>query len=163
MAEPELDAEGKPTHKYASKAHKKQQFLDAFSRMKTIWAASRAVGVSRNTIINWRKLDPEFRAAFEVADVECTEQLETVAHDRALKGKSDQLLIFLLKSRNPDKYKERVQHDLDPKVMDILVSQFINVIKKNVNDVCPHCNTHLGLTTAIAKDLEALSLTLGSK
>jgi hypothetical protein len=157
MAEPKLKIN------LCRKDYKKKQFLEAFAKLKTIWAAAKSVNIDRQRVYNWRKTDPEFEAAYQVADCEATERLETVAHARAESGKSDQLLIFLLKARDPEKYKERIQHDLDPKVMDILVAQFTAVIKKNVADMCPHCNTNLGLTTKIAKDLEELSLTMGAR
>lgn len=66
-------------------------------------------------------------------------------------------MIFLLKSRNPEKYKERYQQDIDPKVIDLLVTQFLNSVKKHAPEFCPHCKNHLGLTNKIAKELEGLS------
>lgn len=58
-----------------------------------------------------RDRDPKFREAWEDALEHGSDRLEDIAHRRARNG-SDTLLIFLLKARRPDKYRERsaVEH-----------------------------------------------------
>lgn len=112
--------------KFTSK--KREQFLEAIAAGMTITAASASVGVSRRTVHDHRADDPEFAAAFEDAWVQGGEVMEDEAFRRAVKGTdkpvyqqgrevgrvreySDTLMIFLLKGRFPDKYKERVANE----------------------------------------------------
>jgi hypothetical protein len=86
-------------------------FLEAYSKLGTIRAACEAVGIDRQTILNWREKDAQgFRERFETADLSFTEALETIAHQRAANG-SDNLLMFTLKKRKPE-YRDglKVEH-----------------------------------------------------
>ena len=81
---------------------------------------------SRHTIYAWQEHDQEFLLAFHEAEVQSTESLETEARRRAATGVeepvyqggvqvgtvtkySDTLLIFLLKARAPEKYREVIK------------------------------------------------------
>lgn len=141
---------------HAKKEHMQDIFLEHFPRLGTITATCNAIGLNRGTVLMWRKRDPEFEQRFNEADGRITDALEGTAMARALR-ESDTLLIFLLKARNPDKYKDRIQHEIDPKVIETLIAQFISVVKRHAHDYCPHCKSHLGLTNKIAKELESLS------
>lgn len=85
--------------------HKQKLWLAAFAKQGTILGACNITGMSRNTIRNWR-LDPKFEERFQDVDLDVTETLEASALQRALAGDTA-LTIFLLKSRNPQKYRER--------------------------------------------------------
>ena len=114
----------------AYKQAKKALFIEAFRKAGTIWGAARAVGISRGSVYDWKENDPEFAQAFQEADEEITELLETTAIQRAVEGvsqpvvykgrvvrdkdgqpvearreHSDALLMFLLKARRPEKYR----------------------------------------------------------
>lgn len=114
--------------------HLKAKFLAAFARQGNVRAACKSAGLgSRQTVYTWIESDPEFAAAYAEAEVEATETLEAEAWRRAVKGVrnekavfwqgvevgrhsvrteySDTLLIFLLKARAPQKYKEHQQVD----------------------------------------------------
>ena len=86
--------------------------------------AARAARIDRGSHLIWKREDPEYRAAFEVATSLAVEALEDTAFERARygtlkpvfhKGKicgyvkelSDTLLIFTLKAALPEKYRER--------------------------------------------------------
>lgn len=86
-------------------------FLGALRDGLSINAACKASGVARRTAYDWREADPEFRKAWDDAVETGTDELEDVAIARA-KDSSDTLLIFLLKARRPDKYKDRVAKEL---------------------------------------------------
>lgn len=113
----------------AQSAHLKKAFLEDFRRRGNVSAACETVGVPRRTLYRWREGDAAFAAAFAEAEVEATECLEEEARRRAVEGVtnekgifhhgkligthvetnySDTLLIFLLKARAPEKYRERV-------------------------------------------------------
>ncbi len=88
--------------------------------------ACKAAGVGRSSHYRWLEKDPEYRAAFDLAKEDATDALEAEAHRRAVEGVeeqvgwyrgvaggtvrrySDVLLIFLLKSLRPERYRERV-------------------------------------------------------
>ncbi len=74
-------------------------------------AACQAAGIDRKTAYNWRDRDNEFRRAWEEALEDACDILEAEAWQRA-RGKSDLLLIFLLKAHRPSKYRETSRHEL---------------------------------------------------
>ena len=94
----------------------------------TVKHAVETAGLSRSQAYDLRREQPEFAAAWDAAIIEGAEALEQEAFRRAVEGTdkpivhlgvvtdtvkeySDTLLIFLLKGRLPDKYKDRVQQD----------------------------------------------------
>lgn len=112
--------------------HLKSEFLSEFARTGNISVACQRTGTARATAYAWRAQDADFAAAWLEAELQATEVLEEEARRRASdglirkkfdKGKpiidletgeqyvereySDTLLIFLLKARNPEKYRER--------------------------------------------------------
>lgn len=112
----------------AQTARLKRHFLELFARQGNISAACRALGLERRRVYDWQESDDQFAAAFREAEIESTERLEAEAYRRAHDGVartkrayyagevideieeleySDTLLIFLLKARRPDKYREK--------------------------------------------------------
>ncbi len=80
----------------------------------------------RTLVYDWQEHDEEFSQEYRQAEIEATETMEAEAHRRgvlgveepvfhqgevvgAVKKYSDTLLIFMLKARAPEKYRERVQ------------------------------------------------------
>lgn len=72
----------------------------------SVTAACQAEGVHRSTYYAWRAAEPAFAAQADDAIEAGTDELEDVARQRA-KDASDTLLIFLLKARRSEKYRER--------------------------------------------------------
>lgn len=89
-------------------AKKGDKLLAKLRQGYSVSAACKAEKISRNAYYEWRKADPEFKQATDDAIDEGTDFLEDKARDRATSGESDTLLIFLLKGRRPEKYRERV-------------------------------------------------------
>jgi hypothetical protein len=108
----------------------KKRFLEAFAEMGNISRACSVAGVHRQRVYEWQEHDEEFAREFRLAELHSTERLEAEAyrraHDGVLKEKpiyqmstgvkldtiiereySDTLLIFLLKARNPGKYRDK--------------------------------------------------------
>lgn len=105
-------------------------FLKHFAEYGNVTAAAKAAGVERNTVYVWQERDDQFVAAFREAEIMATETLEQEARRRAVEGVekqrrvfdnrgnlideyteyqySDTLLIFLLKARAPEKYRDRI-------------------------------------------------------
>ena len=98
-------------------------FLEAYSRLGTITAAAAEVGMSWRTHYDWLER-PEYVQEWEQAQTNYVERLEREADRRAVDGfekgiyfqgnkvgsetwYSDNLLMFLLKGRRPEMYKDR--------------------------------------------------------
>lgn len=103
----------------------KRAFLDTLRKGHSVSASARVARFDRSNAYRMQEADVEFAAAWEVAIQEGTDVLEDEAHRRAVlgtldpvfyKGKkignrveySDTLIVFLLKARRPDKYREQV-------------------------------------------------------
>ena len=105
----------------------KKAFLQDFARTGNVTESCENVGIeNRSTVYKWQEIDDQFAAGWRESEVKATEVLETEARCRAVDGtqkpiyqggqlvgyvteKSDTLLIFLLKARAPEKYRDRVQ------------------------------------------------------
>jgi len=98
-------------------------FLQAYSDLGTITAAAAQVGMSWRTHYDWMA-DPAYVEQWEQAQTNYVERLEREADRRAVDGfekgvyfqgekvgaetwYSDNLLMFLLKGRRPEMYKDR--------------------------------------------------------
>lgn len=85
------------------------RFLTAFREHGVVWHACEAAGVARRTVYDRKKADPKFAEQWADAEAEAVDRLEKAAHDRAL-AMSDTLLIFMLKCRRPEVYRDKVDH-----------------------------------------------------
>jgi hypothetical protein len=85
---------------------RKNKALDAYRKLGTVVAACQAAGVGRRTWYWWRSEDPAFLEAVHEAEDAVADSLEQEAIRRAIDG-SDLLLIFMLKSLKPAKFKDR--------------------------------------------------------
>jgi hypothetical protein len=72
--------------------------------------AAAAAGIARSTAYRYRSSHPDFEEAWGGVEERVTEELEQEAVRRAKDG-SDVLLIFLLKARRPNMYRERIPLD----------------------------------------------------
>jgi hypothetical protein len=105
-----------------------QRFLDHLEETANVSAAAQLAGVGRRTMYERRDADPEFAAAWMQAVDRGTDALEDEAVRRAHEGVdepvfyqgtkcglvrkySDTLLIFMLKARRPEKFKDRVANE----------------------------------------------------
>jgi hypothetical protein len=104
-------------------------FLEAFSQLGTVKAAALLINIDRGLHYKWLK-DEAYAQRFKDADEDVTQTLEQEMMRRAVRGTdrpvfhkgkqcgtireySDVLLIFALKARRPDKYREHHQHDVN--------------------------------------------------
>jgi hypothetical protein len=86
-------------------------FLGIFRQTGIVLVACRGAGISRTQAYRERQRNARFAALWAEAEEDATEGLEAEARRRAL-ATSDTLLIFLLKARRPDVYREHVRIDL---------------------------------------------------
>jgi hypothetical protein len=110
-------------------AEKKAAFLDVIAHGGTATKAARAVGLARSRAFELRNEDPAFAEQWEAAWAEGTETMEDEGHRRATEGVtrekgvyhrgalvatevvteySDTLLIFMLKGRKPETYRDNL-------------------------------------------------------
>ena len=113
-------------------ARLKRRFLARFAETGNVTDACRAAGIKRRRVVyEWQERDDEFAAEYREAEIIATEVLEIEARRRAVEGLrrlkfdkgvaitdpetgepyreleySDTLLIFLLKARAPEKYRD---------------------------------------------------------
>ena len=109
------------------KPEKVAKFLAALSSGATVEKALAASGISRGTVYEWRKADKAFAEQWDEAVEAGTDGLEDEAVRRGRDGVekpvfqggkqvgfvqeySDTLLIFMLKGRRPEKFKDRHEH-----------------------------------------------------
>lgn len=108
---------------------KREHFLESLRQGHTVKFAAQAVGVTRRTAYLHRDKKAAFAEAWAESESEGTEALEQEARRRAVDGVteaiydkkgqmigettrySDTLLIFLLKGRKPDTYRDNVKVD----------------------------------------------------
>lgn len=104
----------------------KGDFLKAFDREGLVSLAAKAVGIDRSTAYRARQADEDFALAWADIEEETTERMEREAWRRAVRGVrqpvyqggkrvgairkySDTLLIFMLKARKPEVYREQLK------------------------------------------------------
>lgn len=123
------------TPRRTSKADWADRFFKAFAEEATIAAACAKAKVGRTTVHDRRKRDPVFAQRFLDADEAITEAMEAELYRRAVHGVeqpvfqngklvgtvrkfSDVLLIFGLKARRPDIYRDRISIEDERKTQD---------------------------------------------
>ena len=109
-------------------AHKRTQFLTGLRSGLSVAAAADQAGVARTTSYYWRDRDSDFAALWDAAIEDGTDRLEDEAFRRALEGVekpvfyqgkpvgrvrdySDSLLMFMLRARRGEKFREQARHD----------------------------------------------------
>jgi hypothetical protein len=104
-------------------------FFEEFARSANVKSACALSGYNDTSVYEWRKKFPDFEELWQDAESKATVALEAEMYRRAVfgvtktepmlyKGKvvivkeiteySDTLAIFLAKARNPEKYRERI-------------------------------------------------------
>lgn len=84
---------------------KYEKFIELLAQCGNITIAAEGAGISRKSIYNKIGSDAGYSERVEEAKGEAVERLEHVARTRAEQG-SDLLLMFMLKSLRPDKYRD---------------------------------------------------------
>lgn len=82
------------------------RFLELLSMTCNVTLACKGAGVSRSAAYAHRNIYNDFAGQWDDAEESAIEMLEAEAWKRA-KSSSDTLLIFLLKARKPERYREQ--------------------------------------------------------
>ena len=86
-----------------------ETFFSVLEQTGNISTACAGSGVSRKTIYNYINSDPDFKTRVDDAKETAIEHLEGIALERAKNG-SDVLLMFLLKSLRPERYRDNPKY-----------------------------------------------------
>lgn len=113
------------------RAARKRLFLASIARWGSVTRAAQETGIHKSSHYEWMQRDPVYAAAYKQAEDEAIEAMEAEARRRAVEGVSkpvfgkggevyghiteysDQLLMFLLKGKRPEVYRERVDLTVD--------------------------------------------------
>ena len=115
------------------KAKLKKQFLEEYSKSRTISAAVSGLAVSRRTIHTWFQEDSDFKEKYDEARLAVGESLESTAFtliDKMLeKGDYGRpvLLITMLNAHLPERYKQSDNTGEDSRQ---LISEFRKMAKQ---------------------------------
>lgn len=132
------------------RTQKREKFLSALSDCGNVSSACLATALARRTAYNWRHSDKAFSAVWDAAQELGTDALEDEAARRAAEGTlkpvfyqgnecgrireySDTLLIFLLKARRPERFKERVSKG---HLVDDLRNRTANELRAELEALC---------------------------
>lgn len=138
--------------------HQKKAFLEQFRFHGNVSKTCRAIGINRSTVYEWQETDDAFLHAFRQAEIEATETMEAEAYRRGVEGTekpvfhqgvicgtvreySDTLLIFMLKARAPEKYRDNVSITLQIKAE---AERIAGRLGKSVDDVLREAGVSLG-------------------
>jgi hypothetical protein len=108
-------------------------FLAALSDGYSIFRAAKAASIGRTTAYEWRDADEDFKNRWLEAVENGTDTLEDEARDRAMDD-SDTLLIFTLKARRPEKYRDNVNHNHSGN-LNILLANYVPTIEGESEEI----------------------------
>lgn len=91
---------------------KKEAFLHVLKTGISMAGAARMVGMSHGFIYDLKAKDPEFSAAIDSAREAGSDRMEDVLLDIGKRQKNVTALIFLLKGRRPELYRDNARLDL---------------------------------------------------
>jgi hypothetical protein len=74
-----------------------------------IW---KEIGVDERTFYRWYNLNEEFRGAVKIGGREADERVKNTLFRRAVNGESDTAIIFWLKNRDPNNWRDKRDVDL---------------------------------------------------
>jgi hypothetical protein len=95
-------------------------FFSVLEQTGNITTACAGSGVSRKTIYNYINTDSDFKTRVDDAKETAIEHLEGIALERA-RGGSDVLLMFLLKSLRPERYRDNPKYYTQTNVVQYFV------------------------------------------
>lgn len=110
-----------------------QTFIEGFEDSGLVNEACRLAGIGRATAYRHRQADEDFALAWHDAEEKLVDQMEREAYRRAAEGVdepifykgqeiatvkkySDTLLIFLLKARKPEVFREQFDHRISGQI-----------------------------------------------
>ena len=87
----------------------KRKFCEALANGASPTKAGKAIGIARSTAYYQRGVDPDFWEAWHEALERAADLHEDALHELSVKTRNVGAVIFQLKNRRPDKWKDRQQ------------------------------------------------------
>jgi hypothetical protein len=100
----------------AVRDRRRAKFLELLRDGHPVTQAAEGAKIPRRTVYRWRHDDPDFAREWDEAWEQGSDLWEEELQRRALDGGSDLLLIFGLKGRRPQRYRDNVKHESDVRV-----------------------------------------------
>jgi hypothetical protein len=149
----------------------KTRFLRQFASTGNLLQAALAAKVGRRTVYEWLEADPSFVALKADAHEDALDRLEGEAYRRAHDGwlepvyqggikvgsirkKSEALLMFLLKGKKPEVYRERHEHtgkDGGPIALALVTTAKASLLEK-LDRLATRANQSVGIGPTAPKD-----------
>lgn len=158
-------------HRGTEQYHLKDPFLLELRKRVYVTQAAEAVGLSRQTIYDWRKNDPEFARKMDEVDAATLDVLRSEAFRRAVVGNdepmsvngqvvmvkrySDYLLDRLLRSKDPA-FKDNLRVDIHLNFVNMLVAKIQQMVQRVVPISCPHCKKALDVRKDLSHEFALL-------
>ena len=161
--------------------HLQEPFLKAYEEIENETLAGHQVGVPIEIISAWKRNEEflkRFTLAHHKAQHKHNDLLRTSMIQRAIKGsphfiikngdfvrdskgekivayydQEPQLTMFVAKNRMPDEFRDKFEHEITGKIVQILVSEFVSIL---------HRNLPTNALPPIQKELETLSAKLAN-
>ena len=103
---------------------KKTAFITALRETGIVRRACERAEIDRPTVYLWRQSDPEFKAAWEDALEDATDEVEHSLYDQAVSRRNVAATIFYLKN-NREKYREETRIIISKDDMDHVIEHAI--------------------------------------
>ena len=129
---------------------KKRAFCKAIANGASPTKAARALGVARSTVYYQRSIDPDFDTAWVEALEQAADLHEDALHELSVKTRNVGAVIFQLKNRRPDKWKDRHEveqhqetryvHDLHPDAERAILERMLELQQSRpaLQEASPH-------------------------
>lgn len=159
--EPEsTPAHAKSRRKFTKTGHLQQPWLEAYEEVENHTIASQRVGVSMDTVAEWKK-DSSFMKRFLKAHFRAqqknNDRLRTSLIQRAISGtphflikngdfvrdaqgnrivayydQEPQLTLFVAKNRLPDEFRDKFEFEITGQIVKMLVTEFFGILRRRL-------------------------------
>lgn len=111
---------------------RQKRYLAAYAECGSLKEAAQITGIGKSAHYEWLAKYPEYRVAYETATQRAIDSLEEEAKRRAMVG-SDNLMMFMLKAKRPNEFRDMSTVRVDGKTIHQL----------NVNGQITHAHAHV--------------------
>jgi len=114
-----------------------EEWLEAFKSQWTITGTCKRIGINPDTYYEWAKKYPEFKKRKEEIEKEQTDFVEAKLYE-AINGGNLGAIIFYLKCRGGEKWKERTIQKLEGEIktkFELTDEQFKQIIRRRAKDI----------------------------
>lgn len=96
-----------PTFEDWIRPEKLKEIEELAGQGKTLAEIANKMGIGRTTLFRWREKSEDLRTALKKGDDRAVEKAEQTLYELATEGKNIAALIFYLKNKRPDKWRDK--------------------------------------------------------